>query len=335
MANKTLDVVTLCNALMDVMVDVTDEDLSKLELTKGIMHLVDQSRQEQLLNYLGDRPLHTQLGGSGMNTIKALAQLGGKAAFAGMVGEDEYGAAIAAKLSELGIEGNLQRHPTAATGVCLVMLPPDKDRTMNTHLGASCLYDETMVPKAAIEKSQVFHFCGYQWDTESQQQAIKTAISAAKAAGTLISFDVADPFVINRSPDDIKDIVMNHADIVFANREETQTLFKHNDPTEALKAFAPSGSPKYFIHKKDKDGADVYHDGQVHSVAAEKVTVLDTTGAGDMFAAGFLYGLTHGAHPAVSANIATVLAADTVQTVGAVVSDSAAAAARKLMPSAS
>lgn len=318
---KTLEVVTLCNALMDVMAEVSDEDLATLELTKGIMHLVDADRQEQLLSFLGDRPKHTELGGSGMNTIKALAQLGAKTAFAGMVGNDDFGAAIENKLSGLGIEGNLLRHPTAATGVCLVLLPPDKDRTMNTHLGASCLYDETMVPEAAIKKAKVFHFCGYQWDTESQKQAIKKAIATAKAEGTLISFDVADPFVINRSPEEIKDIVTQHADIVFANREETHTLFKHNDPSATLKELTAGG--RYFVHKKDKDGADVYHKGNVHSVAAEQVTVRDTTGAGDMFAAGFLYGLTRGMAPAASGRIATILAADTVQTVGAVVSDQA------------
>lgn len=326
---KTLDVVTLCNALMDVMVDVSYDDLTKLELTKGIMHLVDGDRQEQLLDYLGDRSKHTQLGGSGMNTIKALAQLGAKTSFAGMIGQDAFGTAITEKLAHLGIEGNLQKHPTAATGVCLVMLPPDKDRTMNTHLGASCLYDDTMVPGEAITKAKVFHFCGYQWDTESQKQAIKKAIEVAKANGTLISFDVADPFVINRSPDDIKDIVMNHADIVFANREETQTLFKHNDPSETLTQLTAGG--KYFVHKKDKDGADVYHKGEVHSVDAQPVTVADTTGAGDMFAAGFLYGISRGESPLASARMATVLAADTVQTLGAIVSDKAVAEAKALV----
>jgi len=323
---KSLDVVGICNALVDILVTVEDHDLKALELTKGMMHLVDDARQAHVLNYFSGKPQVTELGGSAMNAIRTLAQLGKKTAFAGMVGGDSFGERIKSRMTQLGIKGFLGLG-LEATGSCVILITPDGERTMNTNLGASRLYGSAEVPHAEIKQSQVLHFCGYQWDTDAQKTAIKEAVATAKAHGTLVSFDVADPFAIGRSHADFLKVIADDADIVFANREEAIMLYGATPEIAAAKIAATGAIA---VIKLGAAGALVQQGSEVFMIKPVATKVLDTTAAGDMFAAGFLYGYTSGKSLQVAGQMAATVASDVISRVGATVSDAALAAVKQL-----
>ena len=318
---KSLDVVGICNALVDILIQAQDADLKHLGLTKGVMHLVDSNRQEQVLKHFGSTPHAIELGGSAMNAIRTLAQLGRRTAFAGMIGEDHFGERIATRMEQLGIAGHLGTSDET-TGSCVILITPDGERTMNTHLGASRMYGLSEVPHDAIANAHVLHFCGYQWDTEGQMAAIRQALATAKRHQTLVSFDVADPFVVERHRDAFHELIASSADIVFANREEARLLYG-GSAEAAAQAIVHAGA--IAVIKLGGDGALIQRGDETHLVEAVATTVVDTTAAGDMFAAGFLYGFTGGRNLSQCGRMAARIASDVISRVGATVSDVALA----------
>jgi len=318
---KKLDVVGVCNALVDILIAADEPDIKTLGLTKGIMHLVDAPRQTTVLEHFSRKPQAIELGGSALNAIRTLAQLEKATAFAGMVGNDDFGERIRRRMHQLGITAHLGRG-TEPTGSCVILITPDGERTMNTHLGASRLYGEAEVPHDDIAAAQVLHFCGYQWDTEGQMQAIRSAIATAKRSGTLVSFDVADPFVVGRNRDAFLKVIEDDADIVFANREEAKMLF---DGPASLAAQRIAASGAIAVIKLGSDGAMVQKGKDVYAIAPVPTQVVDTTAAGDMFAAGFLYGLTSSKSLPMAGAMGATLASDVIKRVGATVSDAALA----------
>jgi sugar/nucleoside kinase (ribokinase family) len=324
---KTYDITSVCNALMDVLIEISDDDIKKLGLTKGVMHLVDSNRQKEVLSHFKGKPHVTELGGSAMNAIRTLASLGHKTVFAGMVNDDEYGNRIRERMNSLGIKSYLGGHNDEATGTCLILITPDGERTMNTNLGASRLYDATHIPHQEIAQSQVFHFCGYQWDTEDQKSALMSSIKTAHQNNTLISFDLADPFVVDRNRDDFIRLIHEEADLVFANKEEAKLLF-NKSPEETARRIAETGS--IAVVKLGADGALVVKGKEEYRIAPVPTTVVDTTAAGDMFAAGFLHGFLKGRDLPTCGKIAATLASDVISRVGAIVSGDALSKARTL-----
>jgi len=325
---KKYDVVAICNALVDILVEAQDADLSALELKKGVMHLVDDARQAQVLARFRGRDQTVELGGSAMNAIRTLAALKLKTAFAGAVGTDEFGLRIRTRLHQLGIVGKLQENNTVATGSCVILVTADGERTMNTNLGASRVYNETIVPHQEIADAKILHFCGYQWDTDQQKAAIRAAIKTAKSKDTLLSFDLADPFVVDRHRAELIEIIENDADIVFSNREEARLLY-NTTAEDAAKRIAATKA--IAVVKLGADGAMICKGDEVIRVGAKKTHVVDTTAAGDMFAAGFLYGYLNGVPLARCGEIAAHLAADVISRLGATVSDSALAVAEEMV----
>jgi sugar/nucleoside kinase (ribokinase family) len=324
---KTYDITSVCNALMDVLIEISDDDIKKLGLTKGVMHLVDSARQKEVLSHFKGKAHVTELGGSAMNAIRTLASLGHKTVFAGMVNDDEYGNRIRERMNSLGIKSYLGGHNDEATGTCLILITPDGERTMNTNLGASRLYDATHIPHQEIAQSQVFHFCGYQWDTEDQKSALMSSIKTAHQNNTLISFDLADPFVVDRNRDDFIRLIHEEADLVFANKEEAKLLF-NKSPEETARRIAETGS--IAVVKLGADGALVVKGKEEYRIAPVPTTVVDTTAAGDMFAAGFLHGFLKGRDLPTCGKIAATLASDVISRVGAIVSGDALSKARTL-----
>jgi sugar/nucleoside kinase (ribokinase family) len=324
---KTYDITSVCNALMDVLIETTDEDIKQLGLTKGIMHLVDSARQAEVLNHFKLKPRVTELGGSSMNAIRTLAGLGHKTVFAGMVNDDEFGNIIRQRMSSLGIKSYLGGHNDASTGSCLILITPDGERTMNTNLGASRLYNSTHIPHKEIAESHVFHFCGYQWDTDEQKTALKNSIKTAHDNNTIISFDIADPFVVSRNRDDFINLITAEADIVFANKEEARLLF-NTTPEDAARRIAATGS--IAVVKLGADGALVVKGKEEFRIAPVATRVVDTTAAGDMFAAGFLHGFLKGRDLSVCGVMAATLASDVISRVGAIVSEKAMTTVRAL-----
>lgn len=316
---KTHDVVGICNALVDILIRVDERDVKHLNLNKGVMHLVDSPRQAEVLEYLKSHEQIVELGGSAMNAIRTLAQLGRKTVFAGMVSDDVYGNRIVARMKELGIKGDLGRSHEP-TGTCVILITPDGERTMNTNLGASRLYTENEVPHKDLADAQVFHFCGYQWDTDGQKAAIRKAIDTAKQAGTKISFDVADPFAVGRNRETFLKVIEEDADIVFSNKEEAKMLLE-STPEDAARWIASKGAVA--VVKLGAEGALVASGDKVWRIAPVPTSVVDTTAAGDMFAAGFLNGYTAGKPLDVCGRMAATLASDVISRVGASVSDGA------------
>ena len=322
---KTVDVVSICNALVDILVSVQDSDIERLNLTKGIMHLVDDEKQKALIDDFHTQAATTELGGSSLNAIRTLAAIGCKTAFAGMIGQDSFGRTISTRMDELGIAAKLQETQGAATGSCFILVTPDGERTMNTNLGASVMFDESLVPFDTIEQSRIFHFCGYQWGSARQINAIHKAIEHAKLHKTLVSFDVADPFVVEASRSDFIDVIDTSADIVFANQREAELLYQAS-PEEACNKICDSGA--IAVIKLGKDGALIGKGNQRYHIAPKPTTVVDTTAAGDMFAAGFLYGQSVGLGLKESGDVAAHLASDVIIRLGAKVSSEAIAAVK-------
>ncbi len=316
---KSLDVVSICNALVDILVQVDERDIESLALNKGIMHLVDDERQMRVIAHFAEKQKTQELGGSSLNAIRTLAALGAKTSFAGSIGRDSYGKMIDNRLAELGIRGKLQ-HVTAHTGLCFILVTPDGERTMNTSLGASCLFDETIVPEQDIAQAKIFHFAGYQWANPSQIKAIKRALDVAKANDTLISFDLADPFVVRANRDTFLELIKDYADIVFSNREESRLLFD-STPEAACNFIAESGAIAAI--KLGAEGALIGHGDRRISIKPVATQVIDTTAAGDMFAAGFLYGMVQGKPLEICGRMAAELASDVISRLGATVSKKA------------
>jgi len=320
MIKRNLDVVSVCNALVDILVEVDMETLHDLQLEKGIMHLVDREQKQSILSRFKDNHRTSELGGSALNVIRSLTSLGRRTFFAGMIAEDSFGRQIEERLRSLGVNMYLSKRKKSATGTCLVLVTPDHDRTMVTYLGASKLYDESLVPHDAISHAKIFHFTGYQWDTKEQKKAIYAAIKTAKQSGTLVSFDVADPFVVERHRREFVDIIRFYADIVFANDHESELLYQTPNPEEVAGKIAQHGA--IAVIKLGEDGAFLQKEKETHHVKAISTKVVDTTAAGDMFAAGFLHGLLleELALDQIG-HIASKLASDVISRIGATVSE--------------
>ena len=313
------DVSSICNALMDILVEAEESDITSLGLNKGIMHLVDDARQNEVKSHFEEKQTTHELGGSSLNAIRTLASLGAKTAFAGMVGHDGDGTHIENRMKELGIDAHLLQSDKADTGTCFILITPDGERTMNTNLGASCLFDENLVPEDAIKNSKVFHFCGYQWGSPEQIKAIEKAVSIAKANNTLVSFDVADPFVVQANRDAFIRMIDN-ADIVFANKEEAKLLYE-STPEAACDEITKTGAVA--VIKLGGDGALVGKGDTRVKISPVKTNVVDTTAAGDMFASGFLYGYYNDKSLEECGTIAATLASDVISRIGGVVSKDA------------
>lgn len=313
---KKFDVSSICNALLDILVHAEEKDIIDLGLDKGIMHLVDDKRQKEVESHFDARNQTHELGGSGLNAIRTLASLGSKTAFAGVIGDDGVGNHIVNRMEEIGIEAHLKESPGVATGTCFILVTPDGERTMNTNLGASCLFDESLVPEEMIKGSKIFHFCGYQWSSPEQIKAIVKAIKIAKESGCLVSFDVADPFVVEQNRSEFIKVIQD-SDIVFANKEEAKLLYQ-SSPEAACDAITETGAVA--VIKLSAEGALIGKGTERFKVAPVPTTVVDTTAAGDMFAAGFLYGYYNGKDLEECGRIAATLASDVISRFGAVVS---------------
>ena len=314
------DVVTICNALMDILVKVDEDDITRLSLNKGVMHLVDSQKQSEILEEFTTKEHTVELGGSALNALRSIALLGGRTLFAGMVGKDAFGKRIIDRMQDLSIESQLKSIDHEKTGTCLILVTPDGERTMNTCLGASRLYDETLVPAEALSHAKILHFCGYQWDTDEQRRAIYKAMEKAKSNNVLISFDVADPFVVERNQDEFKRIIEDYADIVFANERESELLF-NKSAREAATEIA--NCKAIAVVKLGAKGAIVVNGSETHEISAEPTQVLDTTAAGDMFAGGFLFAYAKNQSLDTCGRAAAILAADVISRVGTTVSSEA------------
>jgi sugar/nucleoside kinase (ribokinase family) len=309
---RPIDVTSIENALVDLLVRAEDTDLKELGLHKGHMQLVDAGQQVHILANLGKLTTEVELGGSAANALRGMAMLGAKTSYSSAVGADTYGRAFSARLEELSILNELAV-VAGSTGTCLVVVTPDGERTLNTCLGACREYRKEHVPLAHIQKSKMFFTTGYVWDTPNQIESIEMAIREAQKANVKIALDVADPFVVARSGETLHRLLSTSVHLVFANAEEANMLVGCKGEAAAK---ILSEKVEIAVVKDGGNGAYIGHKGRIIHIPTEKVTVVDTTGAGDMFAGGFMYGLCRGLSLEISGRIATLLAADTITHMG-------------------
>ena len=214
------------NPLIDVVINVEDKDLKTLGVDKGIMHLVDENRQKEIMSYFKNMSPIYHPGGSAPNTLVACAGLEITGVISGKIGNDKFGEIYKAQVEKYGIISRLVIGD-GPTGSSIILVTPDGERTMNTHLGMCQDFSIADIDESLLAKADIFYFTGYMWDTDSQKSAIKYALSIAKENKIKVIFDVADPFAVQRYRDAFLTLIEEEADVVFANQAELSILFDH------------------------------------------------------------------------------------------------------------
>jgi sugar/nucleoside kinase (ribokinase family) len=325
--SRPIDVTTIENALVDMLVRAEDSDLHALGMHKGRMQLVDEADQARVLGNLGKLTAEVELGGSAANALRAMALLGAEVSYSSCVARDPYGDSFSTRLEELSIRNRLAV-VAGTTGTCLVLVTPDGERTLNTHLGACRSYHRGFVPEQDIKKSKIFFTTGYVWDTPEQVDAIEHAISVAHAHQVKIALDVADPFVVSKSRVRFQELFRSCVSVVFANAQEADMLVGCTGQKAALTL---GETVEIAVVKDGAQGAWICHRGEALHIPTRAVKVVDTTGAGDLFAGGFLAGLVRGKSLKVCGEVGTLLASDTVTHMGVRLSDGIEVKARQLL----
>lgn len=315
---KTIDVIGIGNALVDQEFEVSDEFLQQHQLEKGMMALIEEQDQNKLiteLSKLGE--LKKQCGGgSAANSLVAFAQFGGNAFYCCKVADDEAGQFYRQDLEQVGIRTNLeqQQHP-GTTGRCLVMVTPDAERTMRTHLGITADLSTAELDRDAIAAAEYLYIEGYLITSEIARGAIAEAKRVARENNTKLVMTCSDPAMVKYFRDGIDQILDGGVDLMFCNREEAELLTGETDVEAAAKALLKVANTVAIT--LGKDGALVVdNERQVH-IPGVKVKAVDTNGAGDMFAGAMLYGLTQNMSLADAGHLASHAAAELVTEFGA------------------
>ena len=314
MARK-YDVTAFGSAIVDVLAAVEDGFLLDHNIAKGVMTLIDEHRAAQLY---GAFPNTREVaGGSAGNTAAGIASFGGRANFAGRVKRDRLGAAFASSMRDTGVAYATEPADAgAATACCLIAVTPDGDRSMNTYLGAAREFGTADVKEDDIAGSHVLYIEGYLWDAPSAKEASLAAIRIARQSGTKVAFSLSDPFLMGRYRGEFLEL-LPALDILFANEDEAKALFAVETFDDVLQALARARASLAAITRSEK-GCVIARGAEVHVVDAAPVArVVDTTGAGDQFAAGFLYALTHDKGLAECGHLGALAAAEVISHYGA------------------
>lgn len=293
MSQPRYDVIAIGNAIVDVMSPASDDLIEELQLNRGGMTLVDADRARELYDAMG--PAREISGGSAANTLAGLSALGAQCAFIGQVADDQLGEVFAHDIRAVGIDFDTPpRAGDPSTARCLIFVTPDAQRTMNTFLGASQFLPPAALNTAAVQDASVLYLEGYLWDPEEPRAAMRRAIEAARAAGRQVAFTLSEVFVIDRHGDDFRALINDGLiDILFANHHELAALTGEDEIEAGIAALA--GKVPTLVVTRSSDGAVAVRNGERAEVAAEPIDeVVDTTGAGDLFAAGFLFGHVNG-----------------------------------------
>ncbi len=311
-----LGVYGIGNPLIDYICSVTEKDLSSLSLNKGTMLLIDKEKQKEIIDHTKDKDVRYSCGGSCPNTMVTLSSLGVNTILAGSVGDDELGRRYRERLKESSVVDHLVDKKDAVTGSSIILLTDDKERTMNTYLGANRLFTPEDVDESVVDKADLFYFTGYMWDTENQKNAVLKALKLFKERGKLVAFDVADPFAVGRYRQTFHSLISTYCDIVFANGEEARYLMNNYDPYECCRSLGKLCP--IAIVKNGKKGSFISNNREITKIESYgSVVPVDTTGAGDTYAAGFLYGYLTGRDIVSSCNIASYLAGEIISRIGA------------------
>lgn len=315
MNDTRFDVVGIGNAIVDVLAHANDQFINENNLIKGSMSLIDEDVAVSIYDKMG--PGIECSGGSAANTIAALASLGSRGAFIGKVKDDQLGTVFRHDITTLGI--NFETRPSsqgASTARCMIHVTPDAQRTMQTYLGACVSLGPDDIDEHVIATAAVTYLEGYLWDPQQAKEAFRKAARIARQADRKVALSLSDPFCVDRHRDDFLDLVKNHINIVFANEEEAMSLYQVENFDDALQHIRADCDIAALT--RSEKGSVIVHGDEVHVIDAEPVArVVDTTGAGDVYAAGFLHGLTSGHPLEICARLGSIAAAEIISHVGA------------------
>ena len=312
---KRYDVYGMGNALVDMEFEVSDDFLASMGVEKGLMTLVDEDRQFELLEHLRGEKNSRSGGGSAANTIVGNAWFGGSSFYSCLVSDDEMGDFYVEELKRAKIDTNLtERRASGVTGKCLVMITPDAERTMNTYLGISESLSRTEVRENALRDSKFFYVEGYLVTSPTARPAAAEAMALARAAGVKTALSFSDPSMVKYFRLGLEEVIGAGVDLLFCNREEAllwggcRTLAKAVDE---LKRIAGA-----FVVTLGGEGALIFDGYGMHEIDPCPAQAIDTNGAGDMFAGAFLYGITHGMNYDQAGQLASLAASKVVTVFG-------------------
>jgi sugar/nucleoside kinase (ribokinase family) len=309
------DVVCVGSAIVDVLVRVDDDFISAAGLDKGGMRLVEADEAKRLYASLTEAV--EQSGGGAANTAAIVAKLGGDVTFIGRVADDALGASFTHDIRQVGVTFDPPTAPELPpTAHCTILISPDGERTMNTFLGACGLLSPADLDAEVIGAASVVYVEGFLWDPPLGREAVLAAIDIAKNAGKLVALALNDPYCVDRHRDEFLAVLDGRVDIVFGNESEACAVFEIDDVEEATRRLGEL-CPLVATTRSAKGSVLVVKGERIEVPGVPVDKVVDTTGAGDAYAGGFLYGLTHGFDPAKSAALGSACASETIQHIGA------------------
>ncbi len=309
------DVYGIGNAIVDTEAQVEEILLTAHGLSKGIMTLVSTDTQQELLQELAGYETHGAAGGSAANTMVGIAQFGGRAFFSGKVGADMAGALYRESMAEVGVEFDVEAHDSMPTGTCLVFVTPDGERTMQTCLSASTFLSKDDIDEGRLQQSQMVYVEGYLFGADLPAAAALHAMETAKRRGVRVALSLSDPGMAEHFADQFRSATREYVDVLFCNEHEARIYAGGGGEREPVLRALGRDCPLVFM-TCGADGSMVYDDGSVSHVPSYKVPVVDTTGAGDVYAAGVLFGLTNGYGPAHAGKLGSFASAKIVTELG-------------------
>jgi sugar/nucleoside kinase (ribokinase family) len=315
LVRQKYDLAGLGNAIVDVIAPIDDAFLARHDIPKGVMTLIDEHRAEVL--YQAFAKPREIAGGSAANTMAGFASLGGNGLYIGKVKDDRLGRSFSQSMKEIGVHyATAMAKDGPSTACSLIAVTPDGHRSMNTYLGASRELGPADIDEPEIAAASILYIEGYLWDAPDAKAAIAKAIAAAKRAGAKVAFTLSDPFCVGRYRAEFAALLKSDLDILFANEDEAKALFEVADFDDVLQAMRPWGGIAALT--RSEKGCVVARGGEVHVIDAAPVArVIDTTGAGDQYAAAFLYGLTRGKGLADCGRLGSLAAAEVISHYGA------------------
>ncbi len=313
---KKFDVFGVGNAIVDILAQVDENLIDELSIPKGSMSLMDSAHQANVLKKLEHRNLQLASGGSAANTMVGIAQSGGNGIYVGKVARDTNGEFYKEDLEQLGIQFPVSMAPEASlpTGTCVVLTTPDAERTMCTHLGISTTLSRSDIDPDLLSQAKCCYIEGYLWDADEPRAACLDVFEQSKKLGVKAAFTFSDSFLIDRFSDDFHRVVKEYCDIVFCNSKEATEFFETDNLEECCQRMAQISDLAFIT--RSGDGCFVIEHGTITPVAGFPVKALDTVGAGDAFAGGALYGLTHGMSAINAAKWGNYLASRVVEQIG-------------------
>ncbi|MDE2126640.1 MAG: adenosine kinase [Armatimonadetes bacterium] len=311
---SSFDVFGMCNPLFDVQAEVSDALLADIGLQKGTMSLLEEAEGHTLLARVAEHIVNAEPGGSGANTMIGVAMLGGSACYTGKLADDERGRLYMQGMEDRGVTFAAPVG-AGATGTCVVLLTPDAERTMGTFLGSCRSLAPPDVDVERLKSSRYLYATAYLWDTASQREAVTKAMLEARAGGTRVAFSLSDTFCVTRNKPEILALMKEHVNIVIGNEQEACTLTGEHDARRAAARLAEHAD--IAVVTQGANGSVIIEDGHAVTVPAYPATPVDTTGAGDVYAAGILHAVTHDLGLQCGAHIGGLLASRVVSKLGA------------------